>query len=202
MTGRSNLDTILLAAELLERAGTIPYTTEQLTVAVWEQDRTAFGLKGFEDIHPDNHRILSALSGDRGLVGRKFLDRVGKGLFQLTQQGAEELKRIKAGQPITKTVWRALTPKAMRHLTYLLQTTAWSRWRQKMRDHISYEDAELFILGGDLSDTIGQLETMTANGPVKLTSGQEVDASLPKMLRECEQGLMRMFFRKLGKVAP
>src|SRR6516164_2489687 len=69
---------ILLAASTLEERGTVPFTAEALIVAVWERYPQSFGLKGFEERHPDSNKVLSALMGEKGLAKRGWLHKAGQ----------------------------------------------------------------------------------------------------------------------------
>ena len=77
-------EALMLAAVRLHEAGHVTFSPEQLAVAAWEGDRQRFGLKGFPH-HPDSHKILYSLSGPRGLVTLRKLNRLGPRCYQLAR---------------------------------------------------------------------------------------------------------------------
>jgi hypothetical protein len=75
-----------LPAKIMAAARTLgaePFTQNALVMAAWEMFHDDFSLVGF--IHPDNHKVICCLCGDKGLVARGFLRRVGKGLLEVSR---------------------------------------------------------------------------------------------------------------------
>src|SRR5207247_4741279 len=68
---------------LLRIARTIPqpFTLNDISVAVWKACPEFFGMKGYP--YPDNHKVHYILYGDRGLIAKGMILRVGEGLFRV-----------------------------------------------------------------------------------------------------------------------
>jgi hypothetical protein len=70
---------------LLQTARTIPqpFTLNDVSVAVWKACPEFFGMKGYP--YPDNHKVHYILYGDRGLIAKGMIVRVGEGLFRVPE---------------------------------------------------------------------------------------------------------------------
>lgn len=68
---------------LLRVARTIaqPFMLNDISVAVWKACPDFFGMKGYP--YPDNHKVHYILYGDRGLIAKGLILRVGEGLFRV-----------------------------------------------------------------------------------------------------------------------
>jgi hypothetical protein len=68
---------------LMQAARTIPqpFTLNDISVAVWKACPEFFGMKGYP--YPDNHKVHYILYGDRGLIAKGMILRVGEGLFRV-----------------------------------------------------------------------------------------------------------------------
>src|SRR5712671_3752029 len=75
---------------LLRVARTIPqpFTLNDISVAVWRACPEFFGMKGYP--YPDNHKVHYILYGDRGLIAKKMIQRVGEGLFRIPENADVE----------------------------------------------------------------------------------------------------------------
>jgi hypothetical protein len=71
---------------LLRVARTIaqPFMLNDISVAVWKACPEFFGMKGYP--YPDNHKVHYILYGDRGLIAKGMLLRVGEGLFRVPDE--------------------------------------------------------------------------------------------------------------------
>jgi hypothetical protein len=65
------------------------FTAEDLLIRAWERNKTAWGLAGYEQDHPDSERICRELNarGTSGLVGQGLLEQVSALVFRLTPAG-------------------------------------------------------------------------------------------------------------------
>jgi hypothetical protein len=93
---------ILLAALKLEQEGKSPFSAESIVVAAWQEFPRTFGLKGYADQYPDSNKVLSSLMGQRGLVQRGFLNKMGQKLYSLTREGRRWVAAM-TGQPAQTT---------------------------------------------------------------------------------------------------
>lgn len=63
------------------------FTAEQLIVTAWEMDKSAFGLRGFEDRFPDSNRLYTNTDGKDGLVAKGLFVKAGERMFRLSPAG-------------------------------------------------------------------------------------------------------------------
>jgi hypothetical protein len=65
------------------------FTAEDLLIRAWERNKAAWGLRGYEDDHPDPEKIYKELNrrGQNGLVGLGLLEQVSPLVFRLTPAG-------------------------------------------------------------------------------------------------------------------
>jgi len=112
---------ILLAAfECSEGDLKKTFTSEDLLVHAWERDNLAWGLRGFEDKHPDSNKIvkeLDAHAGKQGIVGQGLLEKVHRRVYRLTPAGiaavselrpSDTIAREKAGRELEEAVRKIL----------------------------------------------------------------------------------------------
>lgn len=112
---------ILLAAfECSEGDLKKTFTSEDLLVHAWERDKLAWGLRGFEDKHPDSNKIvkeLDAHAGKQGIVGQGLLEKVHRRVYRLTPAGlaavselrpSDTIAREKAGRELEEAVRKIL----------------------------------------------------------------------------------------------
>jgi hypothetical protein len=84
---------ILLAANDLAREGQDEFSEWQLTVAAWERNRNRFGLRGFEEKHPDHKRVMTEIMGRSkkdNPIRRQFIERTRTNCYRLTDLGKAE----------------------------------------------------------------------------------------------------------------
>jgi len=112
---------ILLAAfECSEGDLKTTFTAEDLLVHAWGRDKLAWGLRGFEDKHPDSNKILKELdahAGKQGIVGQGLLEKVHRRVYRLTPAGiaavselrpSDTIAREKAGRELEEAVKKIL----------------------------------------------------------------------------------------------
>jgi hypothetical protein len=63
------------------------FTGEQLLVAAWEMDNSAFGLRGYELRFPDSNRLYTNTDGKDGLVAKGYFVKAGERTFRLSPAG-------------------------------------------------------------------------------------------------------------------
>ena len=135
---------ILRAAQRLENGQ--PFTANALVVAAWQLDHEAFGLEGHAE-YPDSNRVLWILMGQRGLVRRGLLERVGPKLYRLTSAGRDAIQS-KLKKPIAKRSAprpRATMAKAQEPtLRLMLSSAALDKHREGRKDELTFADACAF----------------------------------------------------------
>lgn len=95
---------ILLAAfELTGGDITKTFTAEELLVHSWRSDKPAWGLRGFEEHHPDSSKLfkeLDAHAGKQGIVGDGLLEKVHRRVFRLTPTGLAAASALRPSDAI------------------------------------------------------------------------------------------------------
>lgn len=89
-------DIIVLAAHDLYSGGTIEFSEWQLSVAAWKRDRSRFGMRGFEDQHPDHKRVMKEIMGNapNNPVNRGLLHKTRPNYYELTALGRSEVAHL------------------------------------------------------------------------------------------------------------
>jgi len=209
---------IILAAHRLEEQGLTPFTSEALTVASWKESPRTFGLKGFIDQYPDANRVLACIMGERGLVRRGWMVKLGPKLYSLSRQGKEEARRVLAGDDSPLPKRRALAqikvPKDLENqLKSLLVIPAFSRHQQGMKREITFKDACKFWglpenAQGDAVDqglkkvpaALDQVEQLLIGETVELSDGQSVSQQQLRQLSTVHRFLTEQFTRHLAQM--
>ncbi|HVJ83486.1 MAG TPA: hypothetical protein VNC50_20640 [Planctomycetia bacterium] len=97
---------ILLAADDLVSAGATEFSEWELTVAAWLRDRTRFGLRGYQEHHPDHKRVMMEIMGQKphNPIFLKFMEKVRPNFYKLTASGRNEASRLrtKPDQPVVR----------------------------------------------------------------------------------------------------
>jgi hypothetical protein len=91
MTAKEHL---LLAAHDLAAAGTVPFSSSQLTVAAWKRCPESFGMPGFKALYPDKQRVAADLSKGGSLIRYGYLSRHPDGGYRLTDAGKAAAARL------------------------------------------------------------------------------------------------------------
>jgi hypothetical protein len=95
-TKKADLRQQLLHAALTCSDGDLrrTFSSEELLVAAWKNDRASWGLRGYEREYPDSNRIHRELDsrgkGNQGIVGSGLLERVRPRTYRLTPKGLAE----------------------------------------------------------------------------------------------------------------
>jgi len=82
------------------------FTSEELLVTAWRKNPEEWGLRGFENEHPDSHRIDRELDsrgkGQSGLVALGLVQRVRPRVYRLTSKGLAWASRMDPGDPLMR----------------------------------------------------------------------------------------------------
>jgi hypothetical protein len=173
---------ILLAAFGLEELGQTPFTAEALIVAAWQKYPRTFGLKGFEDKHPDSNKVLSSLMGERGLARRGWLLKTGQKLYTLTRDGRQVVRRLLNGEtpPPKPSGPVRLDKDHDKLLQGLLVSTAFEKFREARQQELKFADACRFWgitenqSGEALDDRLDQVELALAESERQIGTGRAV----------------------------
>ena len=204
---------ILLAGSHLEEQGQSPFSAEALIVAAWQKYPRTFGLKGYEERHPDSNKVLAGIMGEKGLPRRGWLAKVGQKLYALTREGRQVVRRLQQGEDVPP-------PKAPRPfrlsreqdllLQSLLASAAGAKFRQGRHAEWTFSEAGRFWDMGDrlgdavdarldeIQSTLGAVERHL--GPDSLVLGNGRSVSGPEVGRLCDahEQLEQRFSRHLN----
>ncbi len=75
------------------------FTAEDMLISAWERNKSAWGLRGHEDEHPDSEKIFKELysRGSSGLVRQGLLEQVSPLVFRLTPAGLAAASELNPG---------------------------------------------------------------------------------------------------------
>jgi len=97
---------ILLAAyELTSGDLQKTVTAEELLVHAWSRDKHAWGLRGFEESHPDSSKLFKELDvhgGKQGIVGEGLLMKVHQRVYRLTAAGLAAVSDLAPSDAIAR----------------------------------------------------------------------------------------------------
>ena len=81
-------DKVLLAALKLSKVNVRnKFSAEELLVEAWNNDKAAFGLRGYEKDYPDSNNLYTKLMGKSGLVRIGYLKKIGDKTYTITEAG-------------------------------------------------------------------------------------------------------------------
>lgn len=137
---------ILLAA--MECSGgdlNVEFTMEDLAVASWKLDHAAFGLRGYEDQHPDSERLHRELDsrgkGQKGLVDQGLLTKVRARVYRLTVKG---LQRASAMSPDSSSTKEKVDRSLGDSVAAILEHEVFRSWLQDRSRPRSFREAGHF----------------------------------------------------------
>jgi hypothetical protein len=86
---------ILLAAADLSGDDRDEFSEWDLTVRVWERNKTKFGCRGYEDLYPDHKRVMMELMGTGKLLRQQgWIERTRKNHYRIGLLGLAEAVRL------------------------------------------------------------------------------------------------------------
>jgi hypothetical protein len=202
---------ILLAAETLDKQGQSPFSAETLIVESWKRFPRTFGLKGYVEHHPDSNKILSSIMGEKGLVRRGWLVKMGQKMYSLTQDGRRVVRRItQDDEPLPSNLVKVSRDQE-HFLLRLLESGAWEKFEQNRKAELTFADACRFwgvtenMKGDALDERIGQFnhqlaepERLFADGDGPLSNGRHVDAGEVRVLTNIHRYMEDRFDRHLN----
>lgn len=151
--------TILLAAEEMSQGGATEFNEWELTVASWQRDPAKFGLRGYEDEHPDHKRVMNEIMGKRpnNPVQMQYITKVRPNTYTLTSLGYAEAHRLRTGSS-TKVIRQ---PEPYEQLAHYIEHPAFQQWQNNPAMPSGWEIVANFLTRGDSSAIPAQqLETI------------------------------------------
>ena len=203
---------ILLAGETLDQQGQSPFSAEALIVASWQKFPKTFGLKGYVEQHPDSNKILSSIMGEKGLVRRGWLVKMGQKLYAVTREGRSVVRRItlQEDEPHHAALVK-LSREQEKLLLHLLESSAVQKFEENRKSDLTFADACRFwgvtesMKGDALEERLGQfanhlaeLERTFADSDAELSNGRHVDAGEVRVLANIHRYMEDRFDRHLN----
>lgn len=138
---------ILLAAEEMSRNGVAEFNEWELTVASWQRDPKRFGLRGFEDEHPDHKRVMNEIMGKRpnNPVQMQYITKVRPNTYTLTPLGYAEAQRLRTGSSTKPT----RQPEPYDQLAHYIEHPAFQQWQNNPAMPNEWEIVANFLNRGD-----------------------------------------------------
>jgi len=97
---------LIAALECSEGSCQKQFTFEDLLVSAWGKDKAAWGLRGYEQDHPDGekmHREVDSRGGaNKGMVALGFLEKVQPRIYRLTPSGLTEASALRPDDAISR----------------------------------------------------------------------------------------------------
>jgi hypothetical protein len=141
---------IILAAEDITSAGASEFTEWDLTVAAWARDRTRFGLRGYDQKHPDHKRVMMEIMGQKpqNPLALGFMEKLRPNVYRLTPLGRAVANRLRNSGPSTASDEQSDMYRLAADLT---THTALVNWRRDPDQPRYWADAATFLgRGGDV----------------------------------------------------
>jgi hypothetical protein len=141
---------IILAAEDIMSSGAAEFTEWDLTVAAWARDRTRFGLRGYDQKHPDHKRVMMEIMGQKpqNPLALGFMEKLRPNVYRLTPLGRAVATRLRSSGPAQTTDEQANLYRLAFDLTTHAALTAWRSDPDQPR---WWADAAAFLgRGGDV----------------------------------------------------
>ncbi len=105
------------------------FSFEELLVAAWKRDSTAWGLRGFEKHYPDSERIHRELDSrgkkNKGIVDLGFLEKVRARVYRLTPKGLAAASKL---TPSDATVREKADRTLETEIRQILEHTVFKKW--------------------------------------------------------------------------
>jgi hypothetical protein len=208
---------ILLAADHLDKQGHSPFSAEALTVTAWQKFSKTFGLKGYTEHHPDSNKILTSIMGEKGLVRRGWLVKMGQKLYALTRDGRLVVRRVMLEEedapPENANIHAAvkIARPQERFLLDLLESSAFQKFDENRKADLTFADASRFWgitenMKGDIIDDrlheVGQqlleVDQTLDDGNAVLSNGREITAGDIRALANIHRYMADRFDRHLS----
>jgi hypothetical protein len=204
---------VLMAAHLLEERGQSPFSAEALVVSAWQKYPKSFGLKGYEEHHPDSNKVLTAIMGEKGLAKRGWLLKVGRKLYSLTREGRLVVRRLFQADDLPPPVdpSNKISREQEGLLLALLANPAVDRFQQGRQEELRFPDACRFWsitqeMSADALDArldhisaiLAAVERQIGLGSATLSNGRVLTAEDMGRLADVHMHLLQRFARHLA----
>jgi hypothetical protein len=203
---------ILLAAFGLDKKGQTTFTAEDLVVSSWKQFGPTFGLKGYEEKHPDSNKVLSSIMGERGLARRGWLVKIGQKQYSFSKEGRRVAAKL-LGEEVaeTKHEYVQFNRDRERFLLALFGSTAYRKFEHNQKSELAFADACRFweftqnLQGEAVDERLKEVETLlneveqqVIQEDGRLSNGRLITAGDIRVLRNIHRYMEDRFDRLLN----
>jgi hypothetical protein len=143
---------ILLAGDDVMAKGAREFTEWELTVSAWTRESSRFGLRGFEQKHPDHKRVMMEIMGHKpqNPITLGYMEKVRPNTYRLTPLGRAEAARLRSGGAARAPLAPSLQSDLYGSTATLLNHAAFKAWKNDPDQPRRWPDAVAFLsLGGD-----------------------------------------------------
>lgn len=178
---------VLLAALSLSNGDiSQKFTAEDVIVKAWEEDNSAFGLRGYEDKFPDSNIVFTKLDGKDGLVAKGFLKKVGDRTYTITEAGLSTAVRLK---PHSEEYQLKVARSLQEAITKILDHPIFKEWIKNKEKPTQFRDA-------------GWFWGVAAGSPPKIVSERlkHIEQTLLEAKRFLEESGRREIIQQRGKI--
>ncbi|MGH8542350.1 MAG: hypothetical protein ACREX3_01610 [Gammaproteobacteria bacterium] len=198
----SIVDKLLRSALDLERSGKKSFSGEDLVIAAWRLDPSAFGLQGYQDeegrpLYPNSHRVYAEIMGSKPIRKRGLLRKIGTKRYELTESGRELallLENREDGSPLKKA---GLSEEVQDELRRILISRAFEKFGRGDSEEITFYDACSFWGISPRSSAI-ELDGRLANLQKVLRIFYELTTEGPVSLRHGGEPILRETLDRIG----
>lgn len=145
----SVIDKLLIAAYTLEEKERKKFSAEDLVVMAWERFPDSFGLAGYYDEsknlkYPDSNRVFAEIMGSKPIRSKGFLAKVGNKMYQLTEVGREQAKKLLHVKINSLSKKAGLSREVQSQVVRLLESKACNKLKDNRVKDITFHDACTF----------------------------------------------------------
>lgn len=95
-------EVLLAATELSEEDTSKMFSEWDLTIEAWEQNPNRWGMRGYEEDHPDHKRVMMEVMGSNNLVNKGWLERPETNHYRVTSAGLAKAAEISSPRDTRK----------------------------------------------------------------------------------------------------
>ncbi len=117
------------------------FTAEDLIIEAWRQDKSAFGLRNYENDHPDSNKLYTKLDGKDGLVIKGLFKKVADRTYILTEAGLSLAVSIK---PVSEETQLKVDRGLYDALVKIINHKVFGEWLQDRERPKNFRDAAWF----------------------------------------------------------
>lgn len=181
---------LLLAADAVAKLQS-PWPLAQLVVTAWKKWPQTFGLEGYEEQYPHSNKVISAMSGERGMVKRGCFTKIAANTFTIAQVGLQAIKLINEGSPTLKkpNAYSELQDGLKSNLLRKLKnTSAYGIELAQGRGGLEFDDALRFFNGSPRDDILREI--------TELAESDDDDSAEARSLMHLADHLIERFKRQ------